>query len=501
MTMNHSKAKQDSSLYKWVVVIGCMYIQAVIAGSITASTMFLVLFAEYFQKSVGETFAVSSLQFLVRTLTAPFIGGLTRRFGCRPMVIAAGIISTIAVILTSFATSLMWVYITYGVMLGLAFSLMYGPSIVIVGQYFTRRHALANGMVFTGVGIGMMALPPLYQMLIETYGWRSALVVISGIYMNIIVSGMLMKPLNSDDTVGQEADFNRVQDNQSTHNGDTFESTDITDECRVTQGDDMTYNEVRSNIEHNKVGEVKHAAVRSRKSQRCSVLRENLNITLLRHNSWLQVMCVAGVFLGFGYIIGLVHFVPKAVSENIEKLDAAFLMTIMGITSLVGRCLHGWFVDLGYFSPAVVFAVSLSSAGACLMGMPLSNGSYAVLAAVAACFGFSVGVGMPIYAVTLKACVGVEHLSNALGWYILFSGIGYMLGAPVAGWLYDLTSNYNVSFIIASSSMIISGCIVFVKLGCQKWKSKKIYEQETKCQDIPVSGNQCGTEIIHSARA
>ncbi|XP_002739611.2 monocarboxylate transporter 3-like [Saccoglossus kowalevskii] len=113
------------------------------------------------------------------------------------------------------------------------------------------------------------------------------------------------------------------------------------------------------------------------------------------------------------------------------------------------------------------------------MGMPLSNGSYAVLAAVAACFVFSIGVCMPMYAVTLKACVGVEHLPNAIGWYLLFSGIGSMLGAPVAGRLYDLTSNYNVSFIMASSSIILAGCIVFVKLGCQKWESKKNSEQET----------------------
>ncbi|XP_077869471.1 monocarboxylate transporter 13-like [Saccoglossus kowalevskii] len=262
--------------------------------------------------------------------TGPFAGGSSNRFGCRPMVVSAGIIATVAIMLTSFATSLEWVYITYGLILA-ALTFMYILTIVIVGQYFTKRHALANGMV---------ALPPLYQMLIETYGWRSALIVIS------------------------------------------------------------------------------------------------------------------------------VHFVPNAVSENIKTLDAAFLMSIMGITSIVGRSLHGWFVDLGYFCPATVLAVSLSGAGVCFVGMPLSNGSYAILATVAAGFGFCMGVAMPLSSVTLKVCIGIEHLPNALGWFVLFNGFGNMMGALFAGWLYDMTSNYNVAFIMASLCMIIAGCILFTKLGC-----------------------------------
>ena len=39
--------------------------------------------------------------------------------------------------------------------------LAYSPGIVIVGTYFTRKRAMANGIAYAGSGLGSIIIPPL----------------------------------------------------------------------------------------------------------------------------------------------------------------------------------------------------------------------------------------------------------------------------------------------------------------------------------------------------
>ena len=46
---------------------------------------------------------------------------------------------------------------------GVGLSLSYGPSIVVVGQYFLVKRATANGVSFAGSGLGSFVLPSLIR--------------------------------------------------------------------------------------------------------------------------------------------------------------------------------------------------------------------------------------------------------------------------------------------------------------------------------------------------
>ena len=63
--------------------------------------------------------------------------------------------------------------------------------------YFKRRHSLAVGLNQAGVSAGQLLLPPFYTFLINQYGWRGALFIISAINMNTLVMGALMRPVRA----------------------------------------------------------------------------------------------------------------------------------------------------------------------------------------------------------------------------------------------------------------------------------------------------------------
>ena len=74
--------------------------------------------------------------------------------------------------------------------------MIYIPSILIVGFYFERHRALANGLTSSGSGIGTFIYSPLTHFLQNKYTWKGALLILSGIVLNCIVCGALYRPLN-----------------------------------------------------------------------------------------------------------------------------------------------------------------------------------------------------------------------------------------------------------------------------------------------------------------
>ncbi len=73
--------------------------------------------------------------------------------------------------------------------------LIYLPAIVSVTYYFEKRRAFATGLAVCGSGLGTFIFAPLSKILVETYGWRGAVLIEAGLLLNCIVCGALFRPL------------------------------------------------------------------------------------------------------------------------------------------------------------------------------------------------------------------------------------------------------------------------------------------------------------------
>ena len=66
-------------------------------------------------------------------------------------------------------------------------------SMVSVGYFFPDHSGLANGIMTSGVGIGMLVSGPIIQHLLETYGLSGTYLMTVAIASHIIPCGMLLK--------------------------------------------------------------------------------------------------------------------------------------------------------------------------------------------------------------------------------------------------------------------------------------------------------------------
>ncbi|GFW20206.1 monocarboxylate transporter 12-B [Trichonephila clavipes] len=130
-----------------------------------------------------------------KDMKRPVVSALTNKFGCRPVTIAGSIISCIAFLLSIIAPSVDVLMVTYGIIAGIGFGLIYLPAIVSVGYYFSTKRAFATGIAVCGSGMGAFVFAPLTQMLLEAYSWHGALLILAGFALNCSVFGALMRPL------------------------------------------------------------------------------------------------------------------------------------------------------------------------------------------------------------------------------------------------------------------------------------------------------------------
>ena len=69
--------------------------------------------------------------------------------------------------------------ITHGILFGGGSSLVYAPSLVILGHYFRRHIGLVNGLVATGSSVFTIALPHILKVLLEEFGVNNYRIIFS----------------------------------------------------------------------------------------------------------------------------------------------------------------------------------------------------------------------------------------------------------------------------------------------------------------------------------
>lgn len=188
----------------WMIMLASLVINFIVDGIGYAFGVLLPIFAEHFGESKGKASLVGSLLFGIYLCSGPIASGLVNKFGCRAVTIAGSILASAGFLLGSFSSNMNVLILTYGGLGGLGFGLIYLPSIVSVGFYFEKRRALATGIAMCGSGIGTFVFSPLNDFLLEKYGWQNLLFIQSGIILNGIVCGMLMRPLQSEPQKKQE---------------------------------------------------------------------------------------------------------------------------------------------------------------------------------------------------------------------------------------------------------------------------------------------------------
>lgn len=178
--------------YAWVVVWATFVCLALIFGVSYSFAAFFEPFAAEFSAQRAEVSWIFGLSGFVYFVLGAGGGMLADRLGPRIVCSAGMTLIALGLLATSWATSLLAVYVSYGLLVGLGIALVYTPSIASVQPWFTTRRGLAGGIASSGVGAGTLLVPVLVAMAIGPMPWREAMRALA---LGVWVLGLLAAAL------------------------------------------------------------------------------------------------------------------------------------------------------------------------------------------------------------------------------------------------------------------------------------------------------------------
>jgi predicted MFS family arabinose efflux permease len=162
--------------YGWAVVaVTFLTMLATSAAMGMPGVLLLPLHGE-FGWDAGQISAALALRLLLFGLVAPFGAALMQRYGMRGVVAAALAMIVAGLALATRMTALWELWITWGLMLGLAT----GMTATVLGatvanRWFVRRRGLVIGLLSASSATGQLLFLPLAAWLSDHLGWRMAM--------------------------------------------------------------------------------------------------------------------------------------------------------------------------------------------------------------------------------------------------------------------------------------------------------------------------------------
>ncbi|CAM4708979.1 hypothetical protein PO909_012923 [Leuciscus waleckii] len=415
----------------WMIVAGCFVVTVCTRAVTRCISIFFVEFQMHFGRDYSGTAWIHSLVDCTTMLCAPLGSLIGNQLSCRVAVILGGFLASIGLVLSSFATSLEYLYLTLGAVTGLGFALCYTPAIAMVGIYFCERKALAYGIAMSGSGIGTFILAPVVQLLIEHYSWRGALLILGGFVSNLCVCGALLRPIILKE---EEA-------------------------CPLAVDTECGYS-IKSPAENGvHTGNAAGDKLEVNAKQRCLQSMQEYHFLLMP-----DFMVLSGSFLllASGCSLPFVYLVPYALDVGVGHQHAAFLMSILGVIDIVGNITFGWLTDMRclkkYRNICYMFAVGME--GLCCLFIPLLR-TFVLLVPFSVLYGYFDGAYVALIPVVTSDVVGTTYLSSALGVVYFLHALPYLVSPPIGGWLVDTTGTYTATFFLSGFALIASSLLLF----------------------------------------
>ncbi|ROJ78898.1 Monocarboxylate transporter 12 [Anabarilius grahami] len=187
---------------------------------------------------------------------------------------------------------------------------------------------------------------------------------------------------------------------------------------------------------------------------------------ILREYSFLLIpdfllLLVSYLFLAYGCSVPFVYLVPYSLSAGVSPQQAALLMSILGVSGIVGTITFGWIADRKCLRPyrVVSYMLAVGSEGLSCLFLPLLNG-FSLLVPFSLIYGYFDGAYVALIPVVTSDTVSSTHLTSALGVVYFLHAIPYLISPPIGGWLVDQTGSYTATFFLSGVSLICSAVIL-----------------------------------------
>jgi MFS family permease len=390
--------------YGWLVVAVTFLVLLTSAGIRNIPGVVIVPLETEFHWTRSEISAVIAIDILMYGLGGPLSGRLINRFG--PMKLMAGAM-TLAAIATA---SLVWLQNIYqltaiwGIIVGTSTGVLAIPlGAALANRWFVQRRGLVTGILGAGFSAGSMIFVPTMMEITVTTGWRTAMLLGSGLFI-LLVPVVLLVVRNAPDAVGLKA-----------------------------------------------YGAESAPAGAAAADQRATPIWEALRT----RDFWL----LAGSFFVCGLtangVVGT-HLIPHAVEHGFTETFAAGALATVGAFNVVGTICSGYLTDR--FNPRWLLASYYAFRAASLVLLPSVTTETGMIV-FAVLFGLDYIATVPPTVALTTDRFGRGSLATVFGWISFSHMVGGAISSYGSGLVHDIFGDYTVAFMIAAAFGFIAAAL------------------------------------------
>jgi MFS transporter, OFA family, oxalate/formate antiporter len=343
----------------------------------------------------SAVFTLAAVMFAAALLTG---GRLQDRFGPFWIAVAGSVFFSVSFLLLARTSSLLSLYLIYGVLGGIGTGCGYGVVVPVVAKWFPDKTGLAIGLALAGFGSGSALFGSFANLaLFPRFGWRTSCVILSGIFFVMTMTGafLLKNPVLAD---------------------------------RGTKGKSVI-----------------SAGAGRRQYAPGEVLR-----TPAFYLIWFA--------FGLGSTAGLLvisQLIPFAKSQGVASAALATIGLVVGsLGNVSGRVLSGWLSDvMGRLNTLrAVLALSAAAMPALYWAGARLSPLYVLIFAVY--FGY--GAQASVIPATVADFWGTRYAGSNYGAIFTAWGFAGILGPTIGGVLFDRYQNYAAAFYTAAVLAVIA---------------------------------------------
>jgi len=399
-TSDKPKARGDIELikndrprlyYGYVIVTVAFIMMMTIWGTFATFGIFFEPLIKEFGWTRTMTSGASALNSIVFGILCIFSAGLSDRFGPRRVMTIFGIILGLGYSLMAQLTRPWELYLYFGVFVAVGMT-PYIPLLSLVPKWFKTKRGRMNAIVMSGMGLGIMVVPPIASSLISGLQWRNSYLVIAIATLIIMVAAsQLLRnvPRQPRDGSNSEPAIQRAAEKDE--------------------------------------GFTLGQAVRTRE---------------------FALLCVLYFSFLFCMNAVAVHIVIHARGLNIPAAHAAYTLSLIGGACIVGMNVMGNLADR--FGNKIVLGFSYALMGLSLLWL-IPAGSEWSFYLFSIAFGFAYGGMQVLFSPLVAGLFGIRSHGVILATAALIGSVGAAMGPLVAGYAFDSLGSYTVAFLLFSA--------------------------------------------------
>jgi len=161
--------------------------------------------------------------------------------------------------------------------------------------------------------------------------------------------------------------------------------------------------------------------------------------------------------LSLGLHMVFIHVVPYAVDMGIAPMNAAFILSVIGLTNIPGRLISGKLSD-AMGTKAVGVSCALIQFGAMLW--LIGSSRLWMFYVFAAAYGFLWGGSATVITLLTADIFGMRSLGAIMGMMSGGWAIGAAVGPAIGGYLFDMSGHYSMAFAVGATALFAAACFM-----------------------------------------